>query len=239
MSDNLKLWKQVEKTDTKHTKQAKKGAYNFTAIAPMSQFKKATEVFGIQGLDWGVKVGTEVFSETTIGDTILINYDAVMFFEFEGKKGELPIHACEKLAYKTQGANGYLKIDEEARKKVVTNAKTKGLSELGFNADVFMGLFDDIEYVQTRQAESELSAADDKEKFNKEKYNEIKKGVIDATKTFEQLPTLKSLENLYQKTLSKTRQQLNAYKFNPSAFDSNLLKAYEARKAQLTQTQGE
>lgn len=233
-SENLNLWKLVEKTDTKHTKQAKKGQYQFTAIAPMSQFKKATEVFGVQGMKWGVKVGSEIFSETTIGETILINYDAIMFFEFNGEKGELPIHACEKLAYKTNGANGYLKVDEEARKKVVTNAKTKGLSELGFNADVFMGMFDDIEYVETRKAEGELEAAENKEKFNKEKYGEIKQTVLDAVKTFDQLPTVKSLDNLYQKTLSKVRSKLNAYKFNPQAFDDTLTNAYNKRKAELT-----
>ena len=32
-------------------------------------------------------------------------------------------------------------------KKVATDALTKGLSKLGFNADVFMGMFDDNKYV--------------------------------------------------------------------------------------------
>lgn len=233
MNENLKLWKLVEKTDTKNTKQAKKGAHHFTAIAPMSQFKKATETFGIQGLKWGVKIGSESFSENTIGETILINYDAVMFFEFDGDKGEIPIHACEKLAYKTNGANGYLKVDEEARKKVVTNAKTKGLSELGFNADVFMGMFDDHEYLETRKAESEMEAAEDKEQFNKEKYGEIKKTAMEAIEAFEKLPTLRSLDNLYQKTLSSVRVKLNTYKFNPQAFDQTLTNAYNKRKLEL------
>ncbi len=199
----------------------------------MSQFKKATEVFGAQGDKWGVKVGTEVFSETVIGETILLNYDAVMFYDFDGTKGEIPIHACEKLAYMTNGGKGYLKIDEEARKKVVTNAKTKGLSELGFNADVFMGMFDDYEYFESRKAESELEAAEDKEQFNKEKYKEIKDEVIGSMKAFEQMPTLKALDNLYQKTLSNARRKLNTYKFNPQAFDQNITNAYESSKAKL------
>ena len=60
---NLKLWKAVEETDVKYTKQAKKGAHKFTSITPMSQFKKATEQFGIQGIGWGIKIGSEVFME--------------------------------------------------------------------------------------------------------------------------------------------------------------------------------
>lgn len=235
---NLALWRLVEKTDTRHTKEAKKGQYKFTAIAPMSQFKKATEVFGIQGLKWGVKVGSESFSETAIGETILINYDAIMFFEFEGEKGEIPIHACEKLAYKTNGANGYLKVDEEARKKVVTNAKTKGLSELGFNADVFMGMFDDYEYLQTRKAESEMEAAEDKEQFNREKYSEIKKEALSTIDAFEKIPTVRALDNMYQKALANLRNKLSTYKFNPQAFDESITKAYEKRKQSLTEQQG-
>ena len=55
-----------------------------------------------------------------------------------------------------------MKVDDESRKKVVTNAKTKGLSELGFNADVFMGQFDDHEYLQMVGNEFALEKADNK-----------------------------------------------------------------------------
>jgi hypothetical protein len=79
-------------------------------------------------------------------------------------QSRLPIHACEKLAYKTSGGSGYLKIDTEARKKVVTNALTKGLSMLGFNADIFMGLFDDIHYVEQVRTEKDIESAEDKNK---------------------------------------------------------------------------
>jgi len=44
-------------------------------------------------------------------------------------------------------ASGYLKIDDEYMKKLQTDALTKGLSFLGFNSDVFEGLFDDNRYV--------------------------------------------------------------------------------------------
>ena len=160
---NLKLWKSVEETDVKYTKKAKKGMHKFTSITPMSQFKKATEQFGIQGIGWGIKIGSEVFMEQTIGTTSLLNYDAILFFKYEGELGEIPVHATEKLSYQTQGANGYLKIDDEVRKKVVTNAKTKGLSELGFNADIFMGQFDDPNYVDYIAYEQSINQAEDKE----------------------------------------------------------------------------
>ena len=41
------------------------------------------------------------------------------------------------------------RVDDDCIKKVATDALTKGLSKLGFNADVFMGRFDDNKYVNT------------------------------------------------------------------------------------------
>ena len=170
MSEKLKIWDEVSKTDPAFTKQASKGAYKFTSIAPGYQFKIATELFGPYGAGWGIKVGSEIFSETIIGDTVLLNYDAVLTY---GSDGAFPVHACEKLAYKTNGANGYLKVDEEARKKVVTNAITKGLSMLGFNADIFMGMFDDVDYVSQVKAERDIENAENKESEENKKRKEL------------------------------------------------------------------
>lgn len=156
---NLDLWDKVKKTDPSYTKQGKKGAFTFTSIAPIYQFKNATEAFGVQGIGWGVVVGSEVFAEKEYGTTTILSYDATMFFTFDGVRGEIPIHASEKACYQTQGSNGYMKVDDEARKKVVTNAKTKGLSELGFNADVFMGQFEDRDYLQSISNEFAIEKA--------------------------------------------------------------------------------
>lgn len=228
-TNNLKLWGLVEKTNTKYTKSAKKGQYQFTAITPMSQFKKATEVFGVQGLDWGVKVGSEVFTESTIGTTILLNYDAVMYFKFEDREGEIPIHSTEKLAFMTNGGKGYLKIDDEARKKVVTNAKTKGLSELGFNADVFMGQFEDIAYLEERKAEVAMEESENKERLSEERFSEVKGIVESGIASFAALPTTVTVDNMRKKTLASVQRKLSAYKFNPALFNDKINHAAEAR----------
>ena len=49
MSDNLKLWDSISKTDPLFTKSGKKDGYTFTSIAPMYQIKQATKAFGPQG----------------------------------------------------------------------------------------------------------------------------------------------------------------------------------------------
>ena len=173
MSDNLKLWDSVCKTDPLYTKKAKKGAHHFTSITPMYQFKKATEAFGIQGIGWGIKIDSEVFTEKEYGTTIILTYDAILFFNVDGKEGQIPVHASEKSCYQTQGSNGYMKIDDEVRKKVVTNAKTKGLSELGFSADVFMGEFDNPDYIEFRNLEESLNKADNYQEESKNKIDEF------------------------------------------------------------------
>ena len=71
-----------------------------------------------------------------------------MFYLWNEKRGEFPITSSIKVAYVTSGGKGYLKIDDEYMKKLQTDALTKGLSFLGFNSDVFEGLFDDSRYVQ-------------------------------------------------------------------------------------------
>ena len=204
-NDNLKLWEQVDKTDPTNTKSAKKGAYTFTSITPMSQFKQATKVFGIQGLKWGVVIGSEKYIEQTIGTTVLLNYDAVMYFILDGERGEIPIHATEKLAYQTQGANGYLKIDDEVRKKVVTNAKTKGLSELGFNADIFMKQFDDPNYVQEATNAANLEKAEDKIAEQEKQDREHMEWKERELKAYTLIPNVEALKSVYTAHIRKLK----------------------------------
>lgn len=227
MSNHLKLWDKVGKTDPAFTKQAKKGQYKFTAIAPMYQFKNATEVFGPQGLGWGVVIGSESFTEREYGETIVLSYDATMFYIYDGQRGEIPIHASEKSSYKTQGANGYQKVDEEARKKVVTNAKTKGLSELGFNADVFMGQFDDHIYLEAIGNEMALAKADNKaeeQARQDEVYQEWLETHLDTISKAASMNELKTVYNLCIRKANTRHDDAAVVKFT---------KAKDVRKGEL------
>lgn len=227
LGDNLKLWYSVSTTEKKYTKPAKKGQYNFTSITPISQFKEATKVFGIQGIGWGVKIGSEEFTEKEIGKTSLLNYDAILYFTYEGDRGEIPIHATEKLCYQTQGANGYLKIDDEVRKKVVTNAKTKGLSELGFNADIFLGMFDDPNYVEYITLEQKLNDADNKEEEVKteiEKFNEWCRKEVAVYPALKSKRTL-NLVSIQHKT--KLQGKCTLLKLDEVAYTKQFKSAYD------------
>lgn len=145
-TDNLALWNSVEKTDPQHTKKAEIGKMRITAIAPQYQRKNATEKFGPYGIGWGVEDEKwsylDFSNETKIG-----TYQATMWYIYKEKKGKFPIASNVKVSYVTQAGKGYLMVDDEYAKKGQTDAITKGLSTLGFNSDVFMGLYDDSKYV--------------------------------------------------------------------------------------------
>ena len=151
----LTLWEKVETTDPEFTTKVNQRG-GFTAIGAMYQIKNATEVFGpfgkTKGGGWGVKDEkyTPILNDTLIVYTATFYYD---YFEVSDNDkgtgeqlvkfaGEFPISS----SIKTMMGN---RIDDDCIKKVQTDALTKGLSKLGFNADVFMGRFDDNKYVNT------------------------------------------------------------------------------------------
>lgn len=146
MTNNLRIWSQVDKTDPAHTKKVNQRG-GFTAISAAYQIMKATEVFGPVGEGWGYDAGEPIFQEGVVFVPVTLwhgeraNVFGPMFGGAEWKDAK----------------NG--RLDSDAAKKATTDALTKLLSQLGFNADVFLGRFDDSKYVA--DLEREFSAAQD------------------------------------------------------------------------------
>ena len=137
-NNNLSLWNKVEKTNPKYTKKAKVGGMNITAIAPQYQIMMVTEQFGIYGKTWG-------FKNIQLDYSLIEKYDMVVFkgtFFFPGGQFEI-INS-----YKLFINNAKTMLDDNFAKKIETDTLTKAISKLGFNADIFMGKFDDVRYVQ-------------------------------------------------------------------------------------------
>lgn len=134
MSDNLRIWSQVEKTNPAHTKQVNQRG-GFTAIGANFQIMRATEVFGPVGEGWGYVTGEPIFHDTLMMVPVTLWYDS------DRSKTFGPIYGCEE--WKSDKG----RVDSDAPKKAMTDGITKALSHLGFNADVFLGRFDDQRYV--------------------------------------------------------------------------------------------
>ena len=131
---NMTIWDAVSKTDPKYTKEVNQRG-GFTAVNANSQILAATKQFGPVGEGWGYDAGAPLF---TPSDLIIV---PVTLWHGSRENTFGPEYGCAELV----SAKG--KRDSDAPKKATTDAITKLLSRLGFNADVFLGLYDDQKYV--------------------------------------------------------------------------------------------
>ncbi|QQN36648.1 hypothetical protein JHW33_08585 [Rahnella aceris] len=180
--DNLNLWRQVHKTDERFTKAFTNNGGG-TSINGTYMIMQATRVFGPQGINWGVDVLEERFDKgapimrsvkgmdgnfikevipdgaggylTEINHTTKI----ALWYRVGEKRGEVISYGCTPYIQNTR--NG-VASDGEAPKKSLTDATKKALSQLGFSADVFLGLFDDQEYRAENKMQHELINASEK-----------------------------------------------------------------------------
>ena len=151
---NMRIWDAVSKTDPKHTKPVAFGARRFTSIDAHWQVMRATETFGPIGEGWGYDVH---YSTERLSDQVVLTVADVTIWwgpplmGIDGGSNKAP-HVISRQQYgPIRGMSAVLdkgRVDDDAGKKAMTDALTKGLSHLGFSADVFLGLFDDNKYVQ-------------------------------------------------------------------------------------------
>ena len=127
----MDLWKSVCKTDTSWLKNVKFGKREFKSIDPYKQLQRATELWGPFGCKWGV-----IDEKYDVLGKGLVMYTAVLFYPFNGLECRVPIHSDINFLTSTG------KVMDDWTKKLATDAITKGLSMVGFNADVFLGQHD-------------------------------------------------------------------------------------------------
>jgi hypothetical protein len=130
-NNNMRIWDNVSKTNPAHTTHVNQRG-GFTAISAQYQIMSATEQFGPIGVGWGYECAEPIFQQGFIIVPVTI---------WHGERSNTfgPVYGCCEMFGK--------RPDSDAPKKATTDAITKGLSQLGFNADVFLGKFDDNKYV--------------------------------------------------------------------------------------------
>ena len=233
--NTMVIWSQVEKTDPSATKSAKVNGQQITAISGQHMIKRATEVFGPVGIGWGWRVVEERFDkggeirndkQDLIGHEVGHTVRIALWFELEGKRGEVEQYGCTPFTYKSKWG---VTTDTEAPKKSLTDAIKKALAMLGFSADIFLGLFDDQDYVAQRAEEEQIAKAEDAEaerELQKAKRLEWLKGCLaDMAKA----PTESALKALHSKFIR------DASRRNEQQFVIRLGREYEALLAKLTE----
>lgn len=138
-SANLAIWEAVSKTDPAHTKRVNQRG-GFTAISAHYQVMSATAQFGPIGKGWGYENGEPIWKDNLV-------FVPVTLWHGERSNTFGPVFGGAEW----KSAKGHL--DSDAPKKAATDGLTKALSQLGFNADVFLGRFDDNKYVQQMERE--------------------------------------------------------------------------------------
>jgi|TARA_A100001037_G_scaffold287393_1_gene296791 hypothetical protein len=187
--DTLSLWNSVCTTDPSITKRVNQRG-GFTAIDAQAQLKEATKVFGPYGIDWGLRELKFDYIEDGEGGIVEVALTATFFYP----------HGFFEMSNDMRYRAG-----DECRKKLITDLRSKCLSTLGFNSDVFEGKFDDNRYVQqaTKKA-TQKSELDDKferasaaiqEANDADRLEQIMQGVEAIPFESEQLSVLKSLYN--------------------------------------------
>jgi len=174
MNENMKLWEAVCQTDPEHTKKANVKGNNLTSIKPQYQIMMATEQFGAYGSTWGFKNIEITYDLLEKG---LVVFQADFFYP----TGTFP--AINTISIYRD--NAQTKLDDEFAKKVETDSLTKCLSKLGFNADIFLGQFDDMRYVETRTKQEAVKKAKTQQQLSEEA-----KPLVDKCKTVQELNML-------------------------------------------------
>lgn len=222
MSTNMRIWEKVDKTDTRYTKDAKVGGQQITSLNGTAMIMKATEIFGPVGIGFGWTVleerfdkGAEIFvgegdKRATLGFELNHTVKIRFWIKQDGERGEFEQYGCTPYLYKSKYGTT---TDGEAPKKSLTDAIKKSLSMLGFSADVFLGLFDDRDYVQQRQEEEAIEQAVDKDaeiaRQQQERLDYIK-SVIDNLNTAQTTHERKKIHDVAVRQLTLRKDEKGA-----------------------------
>jgi hypothetical protein len=174
MKHNLDLWVRVATTDPRFTKSAGYGR-KYTSISPAYQAKNLTLEFGMSGAGWGLRnleynieeVEAAVAHEEDLNkpkDQQRKQYRKVkilwlicdFWYVVDGEVFTIPT-----------SADMVLSPNQDCYKKLRTQCRSKAMADLGFNADVFLGQYDNVKYKEETgtsfllsecKTESELNA---------------------------------------------------------------------------------
>lgn len=137
---NDRLWRGVSVTKPSATREVSYGSRKFTAIDAYSQVHRATIEWGPYGGAWGLRnLSYELIREQTVLQGVVVDQIIQVSLQCEFIAPGIRFPVASEISHKLEG---------DSKKKLLTDCLTKSLSYLGFNADVFLGKYDDNKYVQ-------------------------------------------------------------------------------------------
>jgi hypothetical protein len=170
VAGHMDIWDRVSTTDPDHTRPGSAGGRTFTSISGLYQIRRATELFGPIGIGWGYRiVRDEIIDARPIwNDGIIVAQEKIHSVDIalwylhptSGLRGEVFSKGHTRFVYTTSYG---IQVDADYGKKSATDAIKKALSMLGFSADIYLGQYDDVEYVAELKDATEVAKAVDPE----------------------------------------------------------------------------
>lgn len=156
--NRVELWNRFCKTDINFVKAVALGGYKYTAINPQYQAMNATALWGPYGIAWGLRNCKYEFvgKDGELPDTVILhaeffyptgNVDSIKALKTGDTHTGENVHVVgivRTASFEISVDMGYKKNDD-VMKKLRTQAQSKSLAMLGFNADVFLALFDEVD----------------------------------------------------------------------------------------------
>lgn len=251
MPDNMRVWSAVPKTDTKHTKNANVDGNSQTTVSGLYMVKLATEVFGPVGEGWGYDVSDErydntkpVFVKGKEGLEVLRDGDSIVWEQnhtirltlWHGNK-ENTVTQFGHTKFRYMKADGSkMIIDNEAPKKSMTDALKKCLSLLGICADVYMGMFDDVNYKAAAETENALKNADNADKEYEEQLDKFRAEVDDGVKAISQCPNIEAMNRVYGLKANMVDRRAPVLGLDAEQEKLVLVSAYHSKQKELQES---
>jgi hypothetical protein len=239
---NTKLWDEVYSTPQKYTREyTGPGGFSGTSINPQYLIRRATELWGPLGGRWwfDLREGSERFDTGPAiawdaeGNAIAYGQVHTLILDLyypnsDGKDGIGHVWAVGHTPYITYNKRyNEVKHDMEYFKKSITDALKKCLSQLGFAGDVFMGEYDDVNYLAALENEQAILAADkqaEEEARKEQEYLDWLKAIVEE---LEGAPDMVRLNTSYKSAVRKVAARKD------SKAEVRLQKAYSAAKERL------
>jgi len=233
---NLDLWEKVGTTPPQYTKGFNQG-FSGTAINSTYLIRLATEHWGMIGLDWGYDIseervdsGAPVYNANNdiIGNILTHTIKLCLWVKRGEEYARIEHFGHTPYVYYSAKNNKWI-TDQEAPKKSLTDALKKCLSMYGFSADIYLGLYDDQNYVEEVKAQVALDNSDnkaDEEIKQRQEYEELYKDNLNLIKT---ATNMNELEKVFVSITRKAKRR------NDEKGMRELTESKNKRKDELTE----
>lgn len=211
--NNLELWSKVSEVPTEFaTTSNVPNRGNVTSINSTYIIQRATEIFGLPGIGWGYEIledrydnGPAILNDQkeVIDREVMHTLKVNVWIMYKGQKAQAIHYGHTPFVSRTQYGP---RMDSDPAKKSLTDALKKALSMFGFAADVFLGKFDDADYVKEKKAFEEIEKSENFEEAMSKAVSELTEWAKKQSEVFSMIPNVAALNSSKSKiddTLAK------------------------------------